>query len=75
MQHARVLHPKSLGSTLVAAGTLDKAKFPTAKLWTKGNLVAVVSPSEWEAVQGAREVEKTTKWSDWSGRDQSKSQK
>ena len=67
MQHARTIHPKTLGSTLVAAGTFDKAKFPTAKLWTKGNLVAVVSPSEWEAVQAAREVEKTTQWSDWKG--------
>ena len=33
----------------------------------KGNLVAVVSPDEWEAVSAARSVAAGTKWSDWSG--------
>ncbi len=28
MLHARVVHPKTLGSTLIAAGALDKTKFP-----------------------------------------------
>src|SRR6202163_2184062 len=32
MLHGRVVHPKTLGSTLVAAGTLDKAEFPNAKV-------------------------------------------
>ncbi|HUE65441.1 MAG TPA: molybdopterin cofactor-binding domain-containing protein [Rhizomicrobium sp.] len=67
MLHARTIHPKSLGSMLVAAGQLDKGKFPTAQLVVKGNLVAVVSPSEWEAVQASRQVAAATKWSDWKG--------
>ena len=67
MLHARTIHPKTLGSTLVAAGQLDKGKFPTAQLVVKANLVAVVSPSEWEAVQASRQVAAATQWSDWKG--------
>ena len=67
MLHARTIHPKTLGSTLVAAGQLDKGKFPGAQLVVKGNLVAVVSPSEWEAIQASRQVAATTQWSDWKG--------
>ena len=65
MLHGRVVHPKTLGSTLVAAGTLDKAKFPNAKVVVKGNLVGVVAPSEWEAVKAAQDLANTTKWTDW----------
>ena len=43
MLHARMVRPATLGSTLVKAGSFDKAKFPTAEVVTKGNLVAVVS--------------------------------
>jgi CO/xanthine dehydrogenase Mo-binding subunit len=34
---------------------------------TKGQLVAVVSPTEWEAVQAAQAVAADTKWTAWSG--------
>ena len=34
---------------------------------TKGNLVAVLSPNEWEAAQAARAVAAETRWTDWSG--------
>jgi nicotinate dehydrogenase subunit B len=67
MLHARTIHPKTLGSTLVSAGQLDKSKFPSAQVVVKGNLVAVVSPSEWEAVQASRQVAAATQWSDWKG--------
>ena len=67
MLHARVVHPKSLGSKLVSAGPLDKARFPTAQLVVKGNLVGILSPNEWEAIQAAQQVGAATKWSDWSG--------
>jgi len=67
MLHARTIHPRTLGSTLVAAGQPDKSKFPTAQVVVKGNLVAVVSPSEWEAVQAARQVAASTQWTDWKG--------
>jgi nicotinate dehydrogenase subunit B len=67
MLHARMVRPATLGSTLVTAGTLDKTKFPTAQVIQKGNLFAVVSPNEWEAVQAALSVASTTKWTEWSG--------
>ena len=56
MLHARVVHPKTLGSTLVSAGQLDKGKFPNTQVIVKGNLVGVVAPTEWEAIQAAEQV-------------------
>jgi nicotinate dehydrogenase subunit B len=67
MLHGRVVHPKTLGSTLVAAGTLDKAEFPNAKIVVKGNLVGVVAPTEWEVVKAAQDLANTTTWTDWKG--------
>src|SRR5215831_2338290 len=67
MLHARVVHPKTLGSTLVAAGQVDKTKFPNSQVIVKGNLVGVVAPSEWEAISAARQVSGATKWTDWKG--------
>jgi CO/xanthine dehydrogenase Mo-binding subunit len=67
MLHARMVRPATLGSTLISAGTLDKKQFPTAEVVSKGNLVAVVSPHEWEAISAARAVAATTKWTDWTG--------
>ena len=59
MLHGRVVHPKTLGSTLVSAGTLDKAKFPNAQVIVKGNLVGVVAPTEWEAITRRAERSRT----------------
>ena len=67
MLHARVVHPKTLGSTLISAGVLDKAKFPNAQVVVKGNLVGVLAPSEWEAIGAAQQVAAATKWTDWKG--------
>ena len=67
MLHARMVRPATVGSTLVSAGTIDKTKFPTAEVIQKGNLLAVVSPNEWEAVQAAVSVASTTKWTEWAG--------
>jgi CO/xanthine dehydrogenase Mo-binding subunit len=67
MLHGRMVHPKTLGSTLVSAGQLDKAKFPNSRVVVKGNLVGVVAPTEWEAIQASRELASTTKWTDWKG--------
>jgi CO/xanthine dehydrogenase Mo-binding subunit len=67
MLHARMVRPAALGATLISAGTLDKTKFPTTHVVQKGNLVAVVSPDEWEAVNAAEAAEATTKWTEWSG--------
>jgi nicotinate dehydrogenase subunit B len=67
MLHARVVHPKTLGSTLVSAGQLDKTKFPNSQVIVKGNLVGVVAPTEWEAIQAAEQVASATKWSEWKG--------
>ncbi len=65
MLHARVIHPATLGSTLISAGKVDKQKYPNAQVVVKGNLVAVVSPSEWEAIEVASQVAEQTKWSEW----------
>jgi len=67
MLHARMVRPATVGSTLVSAGTIDKTKFPTAEVIQKGNLLAVVSPNEWEAVRAALSVASTTKWTEWAG--------
>jgi nicotinate dehydrogenase subunit B len=67
MLHARIVHPKTLGSKLISAGTLDKARFPNTQVVVKGNLVGVVAPTEWEAIKAAQQVDSATKWSDWKG--------
>ena len=67
MLHARVIHPATLGSTLVEAGKVDKAKFPNTQIVVKGNLVAVVAPTEWEAIQASYQMQSSTRWSEWKG--------
>ena len=67
MLHARIVRPKTLGSELVAAGDVDKKQFPTSQVIVKGNLVAVVAATEWEAVRAAQQVATVTKWTDWKG--------
>jgi len=67
MLHARMVRPATLGSTLISAGEVDKKQFPTTEVVRKGNLVAVVSPNEWEAINAALSVASGTKWTEWSG--------
>jgi CO/xanthine dehydrogenase Mo-binding subunit len=67
MLHARMIHPATLGSRLISAGKVDIKRFPNAQVVVKGNLVGVVAPTEWEAIQAARQVEQATKWSEWRG--------
>lgn len=67
MLHGRVIHPKTLGSTLVSAGKLDKTKYSNAQVIVKGNLVGVVAPTEWEAIQAAQQIASDTKWTEWKG--------
>ncbi len=67
MLHARMVRPDALGSTLISVGALDRKQFPAAEIVRKANLVAVVSPSEWEAVSAAQSVAAGTKWTAWTG--------
>ena len=67
MLHGRVVHPGTLGSHLVTVGKLDKAKFPDTQLIVKGDLVAVVAPTEWEAIKASWQVAGGTKWTEWKG--------
>src|SRR6187200_3405448 len=67
MLHARVVHPPAIGATLVSAGKLDKKRFPSTQVVVKGNLVAVVDPAEYNAIQAASELARSTKWTDWKG--------
>ncbi len=67
MLHARMVRPATLASTLISVGQIDREKFPTAEVIRKANLLAVVSPDEWEAISAARAVAATTKWTEWAG--------
>jgi len=67
MLHARTIHPATLGSRLVSAGKVDKQKYPNAQVIVKGDLVAVVAPTEWEAIQASGQVAGATKWTEWKG--------
>jgi CO/xanthine dehydrogenase Mo-binding subunit len=67
MLHGRIVHPRTLGSTLVSVGELDPTEHPNAEVIVRGNLVGVVAPDEWEAIEAAQAVAATTVWSDWSG--------
>ena len=67
MLHGRMVHPKTLGSTLVSVGELNKTKYPNAQVIVKGNLVGVVAPTEWEAIGAAQQVATATKWTEWKG--------
>lgn len=67
MLHARMVHPKTLGSKLVSVGTLDKTHFPNTQIVVKGNLVGVVAPTEWEVIKAAQQVAAGTKWTEWRG--------
>jgi nicotinate dehydrogenase subunit B len=67
MLHARMVRPATPGSTLISVGPLDQARFPAAQVIRKNNLVAVLSPNEWEAISAARSVASGTQWTEWSG--------
>jgi nicotinate dehydrogenase subunit B len=67
MVHARVVHPPTLGAKLLSPGTLDKKRFPNTQIVAKGNLLAVVDPTEYTAIQAASELAGKAKWSEWSG--------
>jgi len=67
MLHGRMVHPKTLGSTFVSVGQLDKSKFPNSQVVVKGNLVGIVAPTEWEAIQASHQLAGTTKWTEWKG--------
>ena len=46
---------------------MNKTKFPNSQVIVQGNLVGVVAPTEWEAIQAAQELASSTKWTDWKG--------
>jgi CO/xanthine dehydrogenase Mo-binding subunit len=67
MLHARVVHPPAIGSKLISAGKLDAKQFPNTQVVVKGNLVAVVDPLEYNAIQASSLLARSTKWTDWEG--------
>ncbi len=67
MLHARMVRPPTFGSALISTPEINKKLFPQAQIITKRNLVAVVSPDEWEAISAAQAVGAQTKWTPWSG--------
>lgn len=62
MLHARVIHPKGIGSAVVSVGSLPADV--SGQVVRKGNLVAVLAQREWDAVKGAQALQVT--WSDWN---------
>jgi nicotinate dehydrogenase subunit B len=67
MLHGRVVLPPTLGSTLVSVGTLDTKTYPNARVVVKRNFLGVVAPDEWQAIQAARDVAASAKWTEWKG--------
>ena len=67
MLHGRMVRPATLGSTIISVGEIDKKQFPTAEVVRKGNLVAVVSADEWEAIGAALSVAASARWTEWTG--------
>jgi len=67
MLHARMVRPATLGARLISVGEIDAQQFPTARVIRKGDLVAVVSVNEWEAISAAQSVAADTRWTDWAG--------
>jgi nicotinate dehydrogenase subunit B len=63
MLHARVIHPKAIGSTVVSVGDISPP-IPGAQVLRRGNLVAVLAEREWDAIKAADAVQVT--WSDWN---------
>jgi CO/xanthine dehydrogenase Mo-binding subunit len=61
MLHARVVHPKGIGSTVVSVGDVS---VPGTRVVRKVNLVAVLAEREWDAIKGAQGLQVT--WSDWN---------
>ncbi len=67
MLHGRLVLPRTLGSTLVSVGSLDREAFPNVQVIVQGSLVGVVAPDEWQAIRAAEALAETTQWSDWTG--------
>jgi len=67
MLHGRIVPPRTLGSSLISVGNLDRATYPNSRVIVLGNRVAVLAPTEWEAIRAAEDVASTTEWSDWKG--------
>lgn len=67
MLHARIVRPHGLGAKLKSVGKLDDKAFPNTQIVEMGNLLAVVSPDEWEAVQAATVLSSDTEWTEWHG--------
>lgn len=67
MLHARIVRPPTLGSTLISVGKLDKKDFPNTQVVVKGNLVAVLDPEEYVAIEASTALAAKTKWTDWEG--------
>jgi nicotinate dehydrogenase subunit B len=63
MLHARVVHPKGIGSTVVSIGGFVPT-VPGAQVQRRGNLVAVLAEREWDAIKGVQALQVT--WSDWA---------
>lgn len=64
MLHARVVRPPAMGATLQSVDESSVKGVKGARVVRQGSFLAVVAPSEWAAVKGARLLKAT--WSPWA---------
>ncbi|HWE07249.1 MAG TPA: molybdopterin cofactor-binding domain-containing protein, partial [Rhizomicrobium sp.] len=63
MVHARVVRPPGYGARLVSADIDAAARMPgVLKLVRQGSYLAIVAAREWEAIQAARALHASAKW-------------
>jgi CO/xanthine dehydrogenase Mo-binding subunit len=64
MLHGRVVRPTGIHSNLLGLNGFDPP-VPGARVVQSGNFVGVVAENEWDAIQGAENLQAV--WSDWEG--------
>jgi CO/xanthine dehydrogenase Mo-binding subunit len=64
MLHGRVVRPSGIHSNLLGINGFDPP-VPGARVVQSGNFVGVVAENEWDAIQGAQNLQCV--WSDWEG--------
>ena len=64
MVHGRVVRPPSIGATLIKVTGFSRSR-PEVKIVAKKDFLAVVAPSEWEAIEAAADLR--AQWSSGTG--------
>ncbi len=65
MLHARVVRPPAIGATLESVDDGSVAGMPDVAVVREGNFLAVVAPTEWNAIKAMHRLKAT--WTKWEG--------